>query len=319
MLFNIFQPGIVPHGGHWRKDYNQKDFSAITDTLVTHAEIPRKEYNYVWNSDGIRSIDFSSKPPIVALGCSITLGQGLPVQLRWSDILADKIGMPVGNISYSGGSISQIIASFFGMIKQYKYLPEYVICNFPPFERFYFIDGSGEFMKDYWLGNKARKTKDSAPWDFGATMPYEWVYYNNLNHIQMLEAFCEVSGIKLIWSTWTNGLSNEQRDFLVNKFSCYIDDPVKKQFPPHFEFHVNPKEVDGLLPFYKMNNWDNIRCHKDYQEEYSDIFDYGYDYHKIGKAPDKELTRTPHPGLHRQLHYAEFYFDVINSMRENHG
>jgi len=309
MLFNIFKSGIIPHN----RPVDQNN-TLLSDILVSHAEVARPEYNYQWSSDGLRSIEFDSKPPIVALGCSITLGQGLPVNLRWSDLLASKTGLAVGNISYSGGSAAQIISSFFGMIKQYDYKPKYVICNLPPFERFYFIDGTGEKMKDYWLGNKPRKTKDQAPWDYGATIPYEWVYYNNLNHIQILESFCKSNDICLIWTSWTNALSKDQEDFLAINFDFYHKDTVKKEFPPHFEFYINPKEVDGLLPFYKMSNWDAIRCHEEESVSHPDIFDYAYDYHKIGKAPDREITRTPHPGLHRQIHYAEFYY---NKMLEN--
>lgn len=309
MLFDIFKPGIVPH--------NRPETNQPTSVLVTHAEIERPEYSYEWNSDGIRSVEFSTKPEIVALGCSITLGQGLPVELRWTDILSKKLNKSIGNISYSGGSAAQVISSFFGMIDKYEYKPEYVIANFPPFERFYFIDGNGEKMKDYWLGNKPRKTKDHAPWDYGATIPYEWVYYNNLNHIKMLEVFCKSNGIKLIWSTWTNALSKEHEAFLINNFDNYVIDTVKKQFPPHFEFYVNPKEVDGLLQFYKMNNWDSIGCHQEESLGHPDVFDYGYDYHKIGKAIDRDVTRTPHPGYHKHLHWAEFYFDIIKSMEQN--
>lgn len=303
MLFDIFKTGVVPH--------NKPQSQGPSSVLTTHSEIERPEYSYDWNSDGIRSIEFSTKPRVVALGCSITLGQGLPVELRWSDLLSKKIGEPIGNISYSGGSINQIVSSFMGMIKQYDYIPEYVICNFAPFERFHFISGDGSKMKDYCLGNKSRKTKDSAPWDYGATIPYEWVYYNNLNHLQILEAFCQASGIKLIWSTWTNALSEEQEQYLLDNFNNYCQDPVRKEFPPHFEFYVDPKEVSGLLPFYKMKNWDKVKCHQEYQEQYPDIFDYGYDYHKIGEVPDRKITRTPHPGLHKQLHWAEFYYQKL--------
>ena len=82
MLFNIFKTGIIPHN---RPVDQNKTF--LSDILVSHAEVARPEYNYQWSSDGLRSIEFDSKPPIVALGCSITLGQGLPVNLRWSDLL----------------------------------------------------------------------------------------------------------------------------------------------------------------------------------------------------------------------------------------
>jgi hypothetical protein len=314
MLFNIFKPGVVPHYGHWCTDFSKSNFSAISNEIMTHAEVARPEYNYMWNSDGVRSVEFETKPRVIALGCSITLGQGLPVEFRWSDLLSEKIQEPIGNISYSGGSISQIVSSFIGMVKKYNYVPEYVIANFAPFERFHFISGDGSRMRDYALGNRPRKTKDSAPWDYGATIPYEWVYYNNLNFLQILESFCQTSGIKLIWSTWTNSLSESQEQFLMDNFSCYIQDPVRKEFPPHFEFHIDPKEVSGLLPFYKMKNWDSIKCHEEYFIKYPDIFDYAYDYHKIGEVPDRKITRTPHPGLHRQLHYAEFYY---NKMLEN--
>lgn len=308
MLFDIFKPGIVPH--------NRPNIKNTTSVLVTHAEIERADYSYDWNSDGIRSIEFSTKPRVVALGCSITLGQGLPVELRWTDLLSKKMGEPIGNISYSGGSISQIVSSFMGMIKQYDYVPEYVICNFAPFERFYFISGNGTELKDYCLGNKSRKTKDNAPWDYAATIPYEWVYYSALNSLQILEAFCQANNIKLIWSTWTNSLSEDQERFLLNNFSCYHQDTVRKEFPPHFEFYIDPKEIDGLLPYYRIKNWESVGCHKEEQSAHPEVFDYAYDYHKIGPSKDKQITRTPHPGLHKHLHWAEFYHAIINSMED---
>lgn len=309
MIFDIFKPGIVPH--------NRPNTNNETSILVTHAEIERPEYSYDWNSDGIRSIEFESKPNVVALGCSITLGQGLPVHLRWSDLLSKKIGKPIGNISYSGGSISQIVSSFMGMINQYEYAPEYVICNFAPFERFYFISEDGTSLKDYSLGQKPRKSKDQAPWDYWSTMPYEWVYYSALNSLQILEAFCKVNNIKLIWSTWTNSISKEQEEFLSNNFSFYYKDTVKKEFPPHFEFHVDPKDISGLTPYYKMKNWDQIKCHQEEHDAYQDIFDYAYDYHKIGSSKDKKITRTPHPGVHKHIHWSEFYHDIIKFMENN--
>ena len=299
MLFNIFNSGVVPH--------HRPRLNNLSSILSTHAEIERGEYNYDWNSDGIRSIEFSTKPRIVALGCSITLGQGLPVELRWTDLLAKQIGEPVGNISYSGGSISQIVSSFIGMINQYKYIPEYVICNFAPLERFYFVSGDGDRLKDY-SPKPLRKVKDTAPWDYASTIPYEWAYYNSLNYLQILETFCKSSGIKLIWSTWSNSLTKDQEDFLLSNFDYYVPDPVRKQFMPNFEFFVDSKEINDLSNFYKMKGWSVGDCHTDYLNKYPEIFDHAYDYHKIGKAPDKKLTRTPHPGLHKHLHWADFYY-----------
>jgi len=86
----------------------------------------------------------------------------------------------------------------FAMVHQYQYTPEYLICNFANFDRFYFIDGNNEYMRDHYANHKNKKTKVSAPFDYEEILPYEWVYYQNLDHIKMLEAFCETNKIKLI-------------------------------------------------------------------------------------------------------------------------
>lgn len=306
MLFDIFNPRVIPHSGIDRKN-PKKDYSSINPILGRHSEVPREEYNYAWNSDGLRSIEFSTKPEVVAIGCSITLGQGLPESLRWSDILSQKINKPIGNISYSGAAINKNVSSFLGMVHQYQYVPKIVIANFANFERYYFIDGTGEFLKDWYANHSPKKTKSKAPWNYQEIIPYEWVYYNNLDHIKMLEAFCDSAGIKLIWSTWSNTLSKEQEDFLSNNFKHYVQDPTRKLFPDNFETGVFVDSPEKLEPFFKMYNWDNIRCHEEYKKQYEDIFEYGYDYNKIAGdwGPG---AYWPHPGVHRNIHWAQFYY-----------
>lgn len=312
MLFNIFNPRIIPHIGI-DKNNPKKDYSSVTSILAPHSEIPRKEYEYKWNSDGIRSIEFSLKPEIVAIGCSITMGQGLPEFARWTNILSDKINIPIGNISYSGAAINKNISSFFGMIHQYNYLPKVLICHFANFERFYFIDGAGEHMRDWYINYKPKKTKAFAPWDYEEILPYEWVYYQNLDHIKMLEAFCDSNGIKLIWTTWSNNLSEDQESFLLKNFKHYYPDITKKEFPPDFEFSVNPNNLNKLKPYYEMKNHGIICCHIEQMVKHPDIFDYAYDYHKIAGEWGPG-AHWPHPGIHRQLHIADFYYDILKKI-----
>ena len=135
----MFNPRIIPHAGIDRNNPN-KDYSHISSVLAGHAEIARPEYNYQWNSDGIRSMELSTRPSVMALGCSITLGQGLPVSLRWTDLLSASMGLSVANLAYSGASANKVISSFFGAIHQYQYKPEIVIAHFANFERFYFVN-----------------------------------------------------------------------------------------------------------------------------------------------------------------------------------
>jgi hypothetical protein len=306
-LFDIFSPRIIPHAGIDRNNPN-KDYSHTSQILAGHAEIARPEYDYKWNSDGIRSIEFSTRPPVVALGCSITLGQGMPFDLSWPQLLSASIKQPVASIAYSGASANKVVSSFMGAIHQYKYKPETVIAHFANFERLYFIDGEGNKMQEWFINHKAKKTKAKAPWDYEEILPFEWVYYQNLDHIKMLEAFCEAAGIKLMWSCWSNGLTEEQEQFLKDNFKYYIPDTTKKEFPVNFELGPESKTIEELTNNYAMINWPG--CHAEYKDKYSDIFDYAYDYHKIAydygriKGPG---AFWPHPGLHKHLHIAEFW------------
>lgn len=307
MLFDIFNPRVIPHIGLDRSN-PKKNYSQSFPILASHSEISRPEYIYKWNSDGLRSIEFSTEPPIVSLGCSITLGQGMPQDLRWTDLLSSKIAKPIGNISYSGAAINKNVSSFFGMIHQYKYKPKIVIAYFANFERFYFVNPSGDGMQEWFINHSPKKTKAIAPWNYEEILPYEWVYYQNLDHIKMLEAFCEAAGIKLYWSCWSNGLTEEQEQFLKDNFRYYIPDTTKHEFPANFELGVKADSISDLPPQYEMINWQG--CHKDWKDKYPDIFDYAYDYHKFAydygriKGPG---AHWPHPGLHRHIHIAEFW------------
>ena len=308
--FPMFGTRPIPHnGGHNSNDLNY-NHSYDADILGVHSEIPRPEYNYKWNSDGVRSVEFSTKPKVIALGCSNTLGQGLPVNLRWSDILQEKIKQPVGNISYSGASIAKDISSFFGMIHTYNYVPEYVICNFANLQRLYFIDPENKYMRDYFLNNEQRISKAEIPFEYGKIIPYEWVYYHNLDHIKMLEAFCMTNNIKLIWSTWSTNISPDQEQFLVDNFKFYVKDPTRKAFPQSFEYSVNPNTIEELLPYYEIIKKDGTNCHQEEKKNYPEIFDYAYDYHKIAGTWGPG-AHWPHPGYHRQLHWAEFYYNEM--------
>lgn len=311
MLFNLYNPRVIPNF-NYDKENRDKDYSEIRDIIGPHSEVSRNEYNYIFNSDGLRSVEFNTKPEIVALGCSLTLGQGLPQYLRWSDLLSNKIGKEIGNISYSGAAINKNVSSFFGLINQYKYLPKILICNFANFERFYFVDSEAQYLRDWYINYSPKVTKAKAPWNYEEILPYEWVYYQNLDHIKMLETFCDAAGIKLIWSCWSNALTDDQEEFLVKNFKHYVKDPVRKEFPADFEFNVDAKGVSDLRPHYKMIDWDKYKCHLKEYGENEEIFDYAYDKNKIAGSWGSG-SHWPHPGVHKQIHWAEFYYKELKS------
>jgi hypothetical protein len=312
MFDDLFIPGPIPHNGYNKLDKN-RNYKSNSPIIAGHAEIPRPEYSYQWNEDGLRSVDFSQKPNIVVIGCSLTLGQGLPENLRWSNLLQERIGYGkylIGNISYSGAAVNKLVSSFFGLINKYDYVPEIVICNFANFERFYFVSPDATHLQDWYINYSPKKTKVSAPWNYQEILPYEWVYYQNLDHLKMLETFCNSHKIKMIWSSWSNALTEDNERFLESNFKNYVRDYTRKEFPPDFEFTIDLVKREKLLPYYQMNNWNDIMCHKEYNDKYPEIFDMAYDYHMI-KGPWGPGSHRPHPGIHRQLHWEEFYYNEL--------
>lgn len=311
-LFSLFENSIESHVPEDSKK-----------VLYLDKEIERPEYSYIWNYDGLRSVNFSVKPKIIALGCSFTMGAGLPIEHTWPYILQSKYNdiyeknIEVGVIAYSGGSIMKAISSFFSIIKKYDYIPEYVVANFPGLDRFYFIDGKGECLSDYSSQSyKARRLKDSYPYTYNEMLPHEWVYYINLEYIKMLELFCKHSGIKLVWSTWSRHLgasgSSNFEDKVNSLFDYYIDDITRSTF-----YGAGVQEYDSLLlseniefpESYAMKNWESIRCHEDDEKQVGSYrFNVAYD---DVLADPKNPYSMPHVGLHRQIHWAEMYLDEI--------
>ena len=299
---------------------NDVDHSLVLDVYANRSEIARPEYNYVFNRDGMRSVEFATKPNVVAIGCSHTLGQGLPVDLRWSNILEKLLSehgeFHVGNISHSGAAIAKGISSFFGMIHKYEYAPQIVICNFPSFERLWFADSSSEFIQDYFPNSWNRLFKAQAPFEFDKIIPLEWCYFTNLDHIKMLEAFCKINNIHLIWSTWSTNLNESDELFLAKEFKNYYPDPTRFDWPENYEYLINVDSIEKLDPYFKMINWEQTLCHAEKRDEQAEIFDYAYDYHKIS-GEWGEGVHWPHFGVHRHLHWAEFYYQIIKQQIEN--
>jgi hypothetical protein len=309
MLFDNFTPYLMNHNVPFD----------IIDIVSPHCEKPNKNYNYVFNSDGLRTIELSTKPNVITMGCSITFGLGLPVEKIWPSILENKIqkhgDYKVGNISYNGASIMKNVSNFFGFINKYDYVPEYLICNFANFERalFHRTEKNGHtFIGDIFWSKDRFMFEDKYPYTFENILPVEWIYRSNLDHIKMLETFCKQNNIKLIWSTWSNNLSSNDEELMKKYFFGYVPDPTRKIFPGALEgggFSNPDSDMSSVLKGFKMKNWDNVLCHEEYKEDSNDYpFHYAYDYHY--NLPDISM-RLPHTGYHRHLHWAEFYYQEM--------
>lgn len=59
---------------------------------------------YKFNSHGFRADEFDGGPYIVALGCSYTVGIGLPVETTWPYQAGHALGLKVANLAWGGYS-----------------------------------------------------------------------------------------------------------------------------------------------------------------------------------------------------------------------
>jgi hypothetical protein len=73
------------------------------DLLLEHGWLDHK-VTYKFNQEGFRSDEFSDEEGIVFLGCSHTLGMGIPYECTWPYIVSKTLGKKCHNLAIGGGS-----------------------------------------------------------------------------------------------------------------------------------------------------------------------------------------------------------------------
>jgi hypothetical protein len=61
-------------------------------------------FTYKFNSHGFRCNEFNNDPSIVFLGCSMTIGIGLPISDTWATLVADQLDLSCYNLGIGGSS-----------------------------------------------------------------------------------------------------------------------------------------------------------------------------------------------------------------------
>jgi hypothetical protein len=73
-------------------------------TLLQKNNWVNSKFTYKFNSHGFRCNEFSDEPSAMFLGCSFTLGVGLPNEYTWPYILAQTLNYNCVNLGVGGGS-----------------------------------------------------------------------------------------------------------------------------------------------------------------------------------------------------------------------
>ena len=270
------------------------------------------EYNtYKINSLGLRG-EVYENADVIASGCSITFGIGVPEEGRWTNILGKMANKNVMNLGNPGGSVETICNN----IIQYcmnSSMPKEIFCLMPDFFR-NMVVVDREFYKPK-IPDKRIEQRDELQLIFcnpdvqpykdsilmkitdkkyieDATSPHQLIL-NAINHIYVLESFCLLNNIKLYWTTWdlSSSLLMEElvktKNFKLKNFSSFLS-------------KTQSKNLDEFIA---------TQCSLFHNSEFKDNLCWakGSDYSIVNykKAPERA-----HPGIHVQYHVADFFYEL---------
>lgn len=310
---NTKQIGMHEEG---RKDLissgrNQEDSSVETVDEVNSYEI---------NSIGCRG-EFDENSDIIASGCSITFGLGVPEGGRWTNLLSKKINKSINNLGNPGDSVEGVCLGIIKYSLNIK-MPKEVFCLFPDFFRSIVVVDK-EFYKSR-VNRGIMGTKDSLEQIFcipriiqddksffmeiqnqkyieDSVSPHQLIL-NSINYIHILELFCSLNNIKLYWTTWDRPSSD-----VLEELSKMENFKLKNFIP----FYPSGSEYKGLGRM--MTDTCDINNH---EHEFKDHPSWlvGSDYSFID---GKKTFKNSHPGIHTQEHISDFFYNLRNEHNED--
>lgn len=156
-----------------------------------------KQFTYKFNSHGFRCDEFSNDDSIMFLGCSMTMGIGLPLEDTWAYQVANSLNLKSVNLAIGGAGPDTAFRLANHYISQIK--PKLVVFVDPPPGRFTlisdnkkfysFITGTVDFIDpmfktyyEHWLSMEENLTLDS------------------LKHKLAIQAICQENNTKFVFA-----------------------------------------------------------------------------------------------------------------------
>lgn len=272
---------------------------------------------YNINSFGFRGEDYKDFD-MIASGCSITFGIGVPESARWTSLLSNKTNKSVANLGSPGASVQSICTNIIQYCLNNK-MPKEIFCLFPDFFRsmvvvdkeFYQTRRNNWAEKrnylEYVFCNPTINLYNSNSFFMeikdqkyieDSVSPHQLIL-NSINYIHALEAFCLSNDIKLYWTTWDlpTSLIMENlvklKDFKLKNFAPF--------FPPNTEKQVGSFISDSCDSNHNSDFIENVCWYT------------GSDYSIVDS---KKVTNTAHPGIHVHYHFADFFYNLSKQGNE---
>lgn len=149
-LKNSARPDLAGQSVPWHSDDKESRFAENSKKNKKKLEatgLANKEFEYKFNSSGFRSPEFTdSGTDILFVGCSLTVGVGLPEENTWPYIVANELGCTWANIGMSAGAADTCFRFSNFWIPKIK--PAKVVYLEPPPGRFEILKDNIHFEND---------------------------------------------------------------------------------------------------------------------------------------------------------------------------
>lgn len=273
------------------------ELSEGLDHAVETSFGPNDRNIYKLNSYGFRSPEYHKSNGLLALGCSQTMGMGVPEDGTWPHFLAKSLGLKYSKIAYGGWSIQTIVMNAFAYFREFGH-PEVVALLLPDPNRTKVIAKSG-LVDDRYSNALTRDIQyrdisiyDSTLWRKpGSERPkyskrphllqdiltVEHAVFYSFQMLGMLIQYCSANNINLVWGTWdirtetiVKELKSRETDFDLSGYVWGLDSLVRKY-------------ADDKKP---------PECHLKERKKYAETFIVGSD-------------ESGHMGVHSHMHIAE--------------
>lgn len=204
----------MPSDSHERWLENCKD-PVQRQRLQQHGWLPERAITYAFNSHGFRCAEFDDRPSVLCLGCSHTMGMGLPVEQTWPCLLQQRVQINCWNLGVAGCALDTV----FRMVNHYVHVLNAVavMCLVPEIKRFEIFSGGRPHIEN--CVNPA-----------GSPMYRAWMNddqnadINQTKNLLAMQQICNSANVPLVYTPWRSGqhLNSKARDLLHpgHAFQC---------------------------------------------------------------------------------------------------
>lgn len=190
---------------HWFSSDNEETYKK--NLVNRHGELKNtglidNQFTYKFNSLGFRCEEFSQDPTIMFLGCSNTIGTGLPVDTIWPELVANKLNMRCANLGISGGSMDTAFRLCHGYID--KIQPKIVVLMPPQGVRCEFVCDHGlENLGTWLLDLKSANSEETQYKNFYKLWAVDDNndYFNREKNMLAIDMLCSTRNIKFVMAS----------------------------------------------------------------------------------------------------------------------